>query len=384
MGMKILHTGDWHLGRQFYGQSLEVDHDTVLDQVLGAVRTHSPDALVIAGDVFDRASPPATAVRQFNNFIRTVHADCDTSIVLIAGNHDSGDRIASYASLADPKRLLIRGPLSPEERPLILEDEYGPVAFSGLPFGNEFSARECYGNTSISCPADVVAAQVACARTYVPGNARWVVAAHVFVANATPSESERPLQIGGIETVPSSVFDGAHYVALGHLHRQQSAGGEHIRYSGSPLAFGFDEAGSAKSLTMVDLAHDGSVTLQQLPINPPRAVRVLKGEFEELLDKGSREPSEDFIKLVLTDKKLLIDPMGRIREHYPNALALTYERDESAEPILLRGSSQAKLDDPVAVVGEFLSQVRGEGGTDDEMALVGSALKQLNNVEERV
>ncbi|PLU61155.1 exonuclease sbcCD subunit D [Sinorhizobium medicae] len=381
--MKILHAGDWHLGRQFYGQSLEVDHDSILDQVLGAVRTCSPDVLVIAGDIFDRASPPATAVRQFNSFIRTVHADCDTSIVLIAGNHDSGDRIASYASLADPKRLLIRGPLSPEERPLILEDEYGPVVFSGLPFGNEFSARECYGNGSISCPADVVAAQVACARTHVPGNARWVIAAHVFVANATPSESERSLQIGGIETVPSSVFDGAHYVALGHLHRPQSAGGEHIRYSGSPLAFGFDEAGSSKSLTMVDLAADGSVTLQQLPINPPRAVRVMKGEFEELRDIGSREPSEDFIKLVLTDKKLLIDPMGRIREHYPNALALTYERDESSEPILLRGSSQAKLDDPVAVVGEFLNQVRGEHGTDEEMALVGSALKQLNNVEER-
>ncbi|WP_027997230.1 exonuclease SbcCD subunit D [Sinorhizobium arboris] len=381
--MKILHTGDWHLGRQFYGQSLEVDHDSILDQVLGAVRTCSPDVLVIAGDIFDRASPPATAVRQFNSFIRTVHADCETSIVLIAGNHDSGDRIASYASLADPKRLLIRGPLSPEERPLILEDEYGPVAFSGLPFGNEFSARECYGNGSISCPADVVSAQVACARAHVPGNARWVIAAHVFVANATPSESERSLQIGGIETVPSSVFDGAHYVALGHLHRPQSAGGEHIRYSGSPLAFGFDEAGSSKSLTMVDLAADGSVTLQQLPINPPRAVRVLKGEFAELLDIGSREPSEDFIKLVLTDKKLLIDPMGRIREHYPNALALTYERDESAEPILLRGSSQARLDDPVAVVGEFLSQVRGEDGTDDEMALVSSALEQLNSVEER-
>lgn len=381
--MKILHTGDWHLGRQFYGQSLEVDHDSILDQVLGAVRTCSPDVLVIAGDIFDRASPPATAVRQFNSFIRTVHADCDTSIVLIAGNHDSGDRIASYASLADPKRLLIRGPLSPEERPLILEDEYGPVAFSGLPFGNEFSARECYGNGSISCPADVVAAQVACARTHVPGNARWVIAAHVFVANATPSESERSLQIGGIETVPSSVFDGAHYVALGHLHRPQSAGGEHIRYSGSPLAFGFDEAGSSKSLTMVGLAADGSVTLQQLPINPPRAVRVLKGEFEELRDIGSREPSEDFIKLVLTDKKLLIDPMGRIREHYPNALALIYERDESAEPISLRGSSQARLDDPVAVVGEFLSQVRGEDGTDDEMALVSSRLKQLNSVEER-
>jgi exonuclease SbcD len=381
--MKILHTGDWHLGRQFCGQSLEADHESVLDQVLGAVRTYSPDVLVIAGDIFDRASPPAAAVRQFNSFIRTVHADCDTSIVLIAGNHDSGDRIASYASLADPKRLLIRGPLSREERPLILEDEYGPVAFSGLPFGNEFSARECYEKSSIACPADVVAAQVACARAYVPGNARWVIAAHVFVANATPSESERSLQVGGIETVPSSVFDGAHYVALGHLHRPQSAGGDHIRYSGSPLAFGFDEAGSSKSLTMVDLAGCGSVTLQQLSINPHRAVRVLKGEFEELLDKGSREPSEDFIKLVLTDKKALIDPMGRIRGHYPNALALTYERDESAEPILLRGSSHAKLDNPVAVVADFLNQVRGEEGTDDEMALVSSAVKQLNCVEER-
>ncbi|WP_307952940.1 exonuclease SbcCD subunit D [Sinorhizobium medicae] len=233
-------------------------------------------------------------------------------------------------------------------------------------------------------PADVVAAQVECARAHVPGDARWVIAAHVFVANATPSESERSLQVGGIETVPSSVFDGAHYVALGHLHRSQKAGGDHIRYSGSPLAFGFDEAESIKSLTLVDLAADGAVAVQLLPIKPLRAVRVLKGEFEQLLDKGSQEPSEDFIKVVLTDRKALIDPMGRIREHYPNALALTYERDESAEPILLRGSALAKLDDPIAVVGEFLDQVRGNEGTEDEMAIIASALKELGNAEERL
>ncbi|MDX0772257.1 exonuclease subunit SbcD [Sinorhizobium medicae] len=382
--MKILHTADWHLGRQFYGQSLEADHQAVLDQVLEAVRTRCPDVLVIAGDIYDRASPPASAVRQFNSFIRTVHAECDTSIVMIAGNHDSGDRIASYASLADPKRLLIRGPLASEERPLILEDEHGAVAFSGLPFGNEFSARECFGKNSISCPADVVAAQVECARAHVPGDARWVIAAHVFVANATPSESERSLQVGGIETVPSSVFGGAHYVALGHLHRPQKAGGDHIRYSGSPLAFGFDEAESIKSLTLVDLAADGAVAVQQLPIKPLRAVRVLKGELEQLLDKGSQQPSEDFIKVILTDRKALIDPMGRIREHYSNALALTYERDESAEPILLRGSALAKLDDPIAVVGEFLDQVRGNEGTEDEMAIIASALKELGNAEARL
>jgi|GEM_PF-3043074 len=242
------------------------------------------------------------------------------------------------------------------------------VAASGLdsiPGRESGPTQRSFGKNSISCRAHVVAAQVECARAHVPGDARWVIAAHVFVANATPSESERSLQVGGIETVPSSVFDGAHYVALGHLHRPQQAGGNHIRYSGSPLAFGFDEAESIKSLTLVDLAADGAVAVQQLPVKPLRAVRVLKGELEQLLDKGSKQPSEDFIKIVLTDRTALIDPMGRIREHYQYALALTYERDESAEPILLRGSALAKLDDPIAVVGEFSrpgARQRGDGG----------------------
>jgi exonuclease SbcD len=381
--MKILHTGDWHLGRQFYGQSLETDQQAILDQVFSAVRERCPDVLVIAGDIFDRTSPPTSAVRQFNRFIRDVQSECDTSIVMIAGNHDSGDRIASYASFADSKRVLIRGPLVPEEQALILEDDGGPVAFTGLPFGNEFAARECFGNSAISCPADVVAAQIDCARAYVPKNARWVVAAHVFVANATASESERSLQVGGIETVPSHVFDGAHYVALGHLHRPQRAGGDHIRYSGSPLAFGFDEADSLKSMTLVDLAGDGSVTLEQLPFKPLRSVRLLKGELEELLDAGSQNPSDDFFKIVLTDRRILIDPMGQIRAHYPNALALSYERDEKAAPIVLNGGAEARLDDPVAVIGEFLDQVRGQEATPEEMGLVISTMKELHAGEDR-
>lgn len=383
MIMKILHTADWHLGRQFYGQSLEEDHAAILSQVLAAVKAHRPDVLIIAGDIYDRASPPATAVRQFNNFIQAVAAETEAAIVMIAGNHDSGDRIASMATLADRNRALIRGPLMAQENPLVINDEHGPVAFSALPFGHEFSARECYSDTAISTPADVIAAQVGSARGNVPEGARWVITAHAFVANAAPSESERSLQVGGIETVPANAFDGAHYVALGHLHRPQNAGAEHIRYSGSPLAFGFDEAESEKSMTLVQLAGDGSVSFELLPFEPVRAVRVLKGTLIDLLAAASASPSDDFFKIVLTDKGRLIDPMGQIRAGYPNALALTYERDEDAKPVLPGGSTDASLDDPMAVVGKFLVHVRGEDPDEKETEIVVKALNQLTGTEAR-
>jgi exonuclease SbcD len=379
--MKILHTSDWHLGRQFFGQPLEADHAAILAQVLTAVRAHRPDVLVIAGDIFDRASPPAPAVRQFNNFVETIASESETAIVMIAGNHDSGDRIASIGTLADRKRVLIRGPLSPEEYPLILEDAYGPVAFSGLPYGNEFAARECYDKRSIACPADVLAAQIGRARAQVPESARWVIVAHTFVANSIPCECERRL-IGGIETVPPSLFDGAHYVALGHLHRPQNGGAPHIRYSGAPLAFGFDESDTDKSMTLVNLRPDGSVSSELLPFKPQRRVRVLKGLLADLLTAADDAPSEDFFKIILADKGALIDPMGQVRARYPNAMVLSYERDEDEKTVVSGGAAHTSLDDPVAVVGEFLTYVRGEGSSDKEMALITAALNELAAGEE--
>jgi exonuclease SbcD len=381
--VKILHTADWHLGRQFHGQSLEADHAVILEQVLGAVRTHRPDVLIIAGDIYDRASPPIDAVRQFNGFIDKVASKSRTAIVMIAGNHDSGDRIASIATLADRSRVLVRGPLSSDERPLILEDDHGPVAFSALPFGNEYSARECFGDSTIANPADVLAAQIKAARAHVPEQARWVITAHAFVANALPSESEGRLVVGGIETVPASAFNGAHYVALGHLHRPQSAGASHFRYSGSPLAFGYDEAEAEKSMTLVDLRGDGSVSTELLPFRPTRSVRVLKGRFADLLAAAAEAPSNDFFKIVLTDEHALVDPMGRIRESYPNATALAYERDDEGVAAKVLGATQASLDDPIEVVGEFFAHAREKAASAEEMILITEALNQLIAVEAR-
>jgi len=379
--MRILHTSDWHLGRQFHGQSLEADHAVVLDQVYDALVTHTTDVLIIAGDIYDRASPPTSAVRQFNEFIKRVASDTSAAIVMIAGNHDSGVRIESMSIMTDPERALIRGPLTTDERPLILEDAHGPVAFSALPFGYEFAARECFGTIEIDSPADVIQAQIALAKANVPKDARWVVVAHAFVAGANPSDSERNLgrTVGSIETVPSSIFDGAHYVALGHLHRPQIVGQGHIRYSGSPLAFGFDESDTVKSMSLIDLAEDGSVEMTELPFTPMRKARTLRGKLSDLVASGS--PSDDFVKVVLTDEGRLIDPMKQVRQLYPNASELSYERDETSHNAGTADVIKAALTQPVDVIAEFLTHVRGNSQSKTESEVIEASLKTITEVE---
>ncbi|MBL8537037.1 MAG: exonuclease SbcCD subunit D [Hyphomonadaceae bacterium] len=378
--MKILHTSDWHLGRQFHGQPLEADHAHVLEQVLDAVRTHRPDALIIAGDIFDRASPPAEAVRLFNSFVERFSAGSDAAIVLIAGNHDSGDRLASLAALADRRRVLIRGPLISEERPLIITDAHGPVAFSALPFGNEFAARECFPDACIAKPSDVIAAQVAAARAHVPAGARWVIVAHAFVANACASESERPISVGGVDTVHPEAFNGAHYVALGHLHRPQFTGKPHIRYSGSPLAFSFDEGEAQKSMCLVDLKADGAVTHELLPFTPLRRVRTITGLFAGLLATAAANPSDDFLEIVLTDQGAIVDAMGRLRQHYPNALRMRIAAMETASAVTPSKNAVIAVE-PMPVIEEFFTHVRGTGLHDDERVIVESALGRAHATE---
>lgn len=370
--MRILHTADLHLGRQFNGISLEGDHAEVLDQIVCTILEREVEVLVIAGDIFDRAAPPATAVRQFNAFLSRVASETRAAVVMIAGNHDSGDRIASMSIMTDTRRALIRGDVSADERPLILADGNGPVAFSGLPFTYEYTARECFADETLQNPEDVLAAQVAAARRNVPEGARWVIIAHAFVSGAQSSDSERPLvRVGGIETVRPEIFDGAHYVALGHLHRPQSVGVAHIRYSGSPLAFGFDEADAIKSVSLVEIDGSGAVDVETIPFEPLRGIRTLRGKHAELV---AAEPSTDFIKAVLTDDVPVIDGMKRLRAVFPNACDLTYERDQRAPEVKSLDGRQTKMASPLDVMGDFLEVVRGERFNEDEQMVIASAL----------
>lgn len=281
--------------------------------------------------------------------------------------------------MTDSRRALIRGPLLAEEVPLILHDAAGPVAFSALPFAYEFAARDCFGDETISMPEHVMRAQMESARRHVPDGARWVVVAHAFVEGGASSDGERSLaRVGGIETVHHATFDGAHYVALGHLHLPHEVGMAHIRYSGAPLAFGFDEAGGTKSMNLVDLDEKGAAAITIIPFVPNRSVRVLRGNFADLL---RHEPSADFIKAVLTDDVPLIDPMKRLREVFPNACQIIYARDERAPEVKSQVQGRAVVHDPAQVIRDFLMQVRSEQPADAELALIGSALADLHTAE---
>lgn len=375
--MRILHTSDWHLGRHFHSVPMEEDHDAVLAQIVAIIERERPDLLIIAGDVFDRAVPPQSALARFARFIRQVTEDGRLAVVIIAGNHDSAAQIGMMGVLPTGGLSLVRGPIAADEHPLIVHHPDGDVAVSALPFSYEFAAREAFEDDAIACPADVLGAQVRSARAHVPDGARWVVVAHAFVTGGSVSAGERPLSriMGGIETVPVELFDGAHYVALGHLHRPQRVGSDRIRYSGAPLAFGFDEEGDAKSVTLVDMAQDGSIAVRPVPLEPRRGVRTIRGKLAELLE--TPKTCEDFTSVVLTDETPQIDPMRRIRAKYPNAVHLVYERERANKSEQLAAGRSA-LDDSAAVVSRFMGAVRDEGMSEAERSIVEETLAGLN------
>ena len=380
--MRILHTSDWHLGRSLAQESLLDDQAHLLEQVFQAIVEHRVDALIIAGDLFDRAVPRREAVQLFNDFLARVYGETGAAIVAIAGNHDAPDRVSFNAALQDPRRVLIRGPLRDRPHALVLSDDHGQVAFSALPYCEIFAAREAFGDVSIASPAHVLAAQLAQARQHVPARARWVVTAHAFVEGGRVTETERPLaQVGGIETVPSAMFDGAAYVALGHLHRAQEAGAPHIRYSGSWMGFGFDETGEAKTLTLIDLDAAGLSRVTEIPLVSPRPLRVVTGQLADLVAAG-RAPGAlgagDLIKAVLTDEGALIDAIGQLRAVYPNVLQLErLNRLAAVGP----GAAAAVADrrDPIKLVASFLDAVRGQGPDGLEARMIDEALADLHS-----
>ncbi len=372
--MKILHTADWHLGKTLCGVSLHEDQAYILDQIFDAIVTEHVDVLVVAGDVYDRASPSEAAIRLYSDFLERVYGETAAAIVVIAGNHDSGQRLGAAAKLYDNNRVLIRGSLERDALALVLEDAHGPVAFSGLPYGEIHAARQALGNDNIKTPEDVLRCQIDAARARVPGGARWVIVAHAFITDCQPCESERRLAVGSVETVPASLFDGADYVALGHLHRPQTAASETIRYSGSPLAFGFDEAGMTKSMTVFELGAGGHVRdLRTLAFAPLRKVREVRGHLADLVAAARADPSADYIRAILLDEGALVEPAAQLRPFYPNILQTL--REKRRQPAAdTAGRARSGLNDPLAVIEEFVAFVRGDRPDDGERNVINEIL----------
>ena len=324
---RILHTGDWHLGRYLHGVPLLDDQAHVLQQFVALARSEGVDAVVIAGDVYDRSVPPADAVALLDEVLAKLVIEARIPVIMIAGNHDGAERIGFGGRIFSGQGLHLRGTLA-DLSPVLLPDAHGTVAFHALPYVEPVFARALPGGEAVHDHQSAMTHAVSILRAQRQPGQRNVLVGHAFVTGGSESESERPLAVGGSGNVSADTFDGFDYVALGHLHRPQNIGSARIHYPGSLLKYSFNEVEHVKGVSLVEIGADGKPAVRSIPLSARRDVRIVKGTLAELLGApGLAGPLDDYFCAHLSDEGPLLDPMARLREVYPNLLAIQFTRN---------------------------------------------------------
>ncbi|MFI6644147.1 exonuclease SbcCD subunit D [Streptomyces sp. NPDC050504] len=364
--MRFLHTSDWHLGRSFHRVSLLDAQAAFLDHLVDAVRAHEVDAVLVAGDVYDRAVPPLAAVELFDRALHRL-AEAGVPTVMISGNHDSARRLGVGAGLIERAGIHLRTDPAGCATPVLLPDGDREVAFYGLPYlepalvRDEFKVDKAHHEAVLSAAMDRVRADLA---ERPPGTGS-VVLAHAFVAGGEPSDSERDITVGGVSAVPAGVFDGVDYVALGHLHGSQRVS-DRVRYSGSPLAYSFSEWRHRKTMWLVDLGPDGEVAAERIDCPVPRPLARVTGRLEELLaDPELAEHEVAWVEATLTDPVRPDEPMARLTARFPGTLSLVFAPEKSADDPHTSYAQRLRGRDDQQIAEDFVSHVRGGSGLDE-------------------
>lgn len=320
--LKFFHTADWHLGKLVQGVHMTEGQRYVLDQFIEAVREEKPDAVIIAGDVYDRAVPPTEAVALLDEVLETIVMELKTPVLAIAGNHDSPGRLHFGSGMMRANDYHIVGQLTTDIQPVVLKDEYGEVHFHLVPFADPSIVKQLYDDEMISNHNDAMEKVVASLRENLTPTARHVFVGHAFVtkhgeSENNTSESERPLAIGGAEYVSAQLFEPFHYTALGHLHQAHYVFNETIRYAGSPLKYSISEEHHNKGFYVVHLDGEGDVTVEKRELIPKYDMRTVEGTIEEI---DRHAVSEDYVFVKLLDETPVLFPMEKVRSVYPNAM----------------------------------------------------------------
>src|SRR4051794_5637059 len=318
--MRLLHTSHWHIRPSLHGTDLLAEQEQVLGGLADVVAAEGVDVVVVAGDVYDRAVPSADATAVLSRVVARLRR-AGAAVVLTPGNHDSARRLGTFSELLAAGGLHVRAETPRLDEPVLLADEHGDVAIYGLPYLEPEVARFELGLPAARSHEAVLAEAMDRVRAdlFLRPGARSVVLAHAFVGGGLPSESERDISVGGVDLASSPVFDGVDSVALGPLHRPQTLT-PRLRYSGSPLAYSFGEAGQDKQAWLVDLDAGGLADVREVPLPTPRALTVLTGSLDELLaDPAHALVEQHFVSARLTDAVRPVDPMRQLQDGSPRA-----------------------------------------------------------------
>lgn len=320
--MKILHTADWHLGKLVHQLHMTQDQSYILDEFIRIVKEEKPDAVIIAGDLYDRAVPPKEAVELLNETLMKLIYDIKVPVLAITGNHDSPDRLNFGSTMFKKQQFYLQAKLDGALEPVTLQDEHGDVHFYLIPYIEPADARAYFEDESIQTHHDAMSTIVERIENDIHADERQVLIAHAFMAGGMESESEERLtMLGGTPYIDATLFSSFSYVALGHLHQPQRVTDEKIRYAGSLLKYSFSEANHKKGVTLVELDENGVSNIREEKLAPKHDMRIKEGYLNDLLEE-SDDYSDDYLHIKLLDDGQLMDPMGKLRKVYPNVLSL--------------------------------------------------------------
>lgn len=363
--VKFFHTADWHLGKLVQGVYMTEDQRYVLEQFVRAVEEERPDAVIIAGDLYDRAIPPTEAVDLLDELLEKIVVGLDTPVLAISGNHDSPDRIDFGTAMMESRGLHIAGRLRPELKPVVLKDAEGEVHVHLVPYADPAQVRLTFEDETIRTHDEAMRAITGRIAAQMDPAARHIAVGHAFVtatgaAEPNTSDSERPLSIGGAEHVRAEYFAPFHYTALGHLHQAHFVGSEKIRYAGSPLKYSISEEHHNKGYLVVEMDGDGNVAIEKRELKPLRDMRRIAGPIEEI---ETHPVCEDYVFVTLLNDNPVLFPMEKVRAVYPNALhverrvtAMRGAGEEAGSPEEAVRRSEA---DPVSLFESFYMEVKG-------------------------
>lgn len=321
--MKIMHLSDLHIGKKVNEYSMLQDQIYILKEILQIIDDEKVETVIIAGDVYDRSLPPNEALELFDEFLYQLSGR-NVNVFVISGNHDSPERISYCGRMMTENKIFLSPVYDGNVKPITLNDDYGEVNFYLLPFVRPADIRRYFPDENIENYTDAV--KVAIDNMNVDFSERNILVTHQFVTGAELSESE-DIIVGGTDNVSGEVFDGFDYVALGHIHREQTVGKDNIRYCGTPLKYSFSEAKHIKSVTILDFNDKGNIEYSKILLTPFRDMREIRGTYYELTLKSSYESTntEDYLHITLTDEDDIPDAIGKLRSIYPNIMKLDYD-----------------------------------------------------------
>ena len=349
--MKLMHLSDLHLGKRVHEVSMLPDQVYILNQILDCIDTERPDALLICGDVYDKSIPSGEAVAVFDDFLCSL-AQRELPVFIISGNHDSPERLAFGGRLMEPSGIHLSPVYNGSIEPITLRDEFGPVHFWLLPFLKPSHVRRFFPEEAPGSFSDAL--RLVIGKMPLNRQERNVLLTHQFVAGAATCESEE-ISIGGTDCVDAEIFSDFDYTALGHLHGPQNVLSSRIRYCGTPLKYSFSETLHHKSITVVHLGEKGTLDISLLPLTPLHDLREIRGTYQEVTARSFyvNTPTEDYLRITLTDEEDVPEAMGRLRTIYPNLLSLRYDNTRTRSGAVIEAAADVQRKSPLELFGEL-------------------------------